>query len=302
VRRPATAPGPLRPARPAPPCSRSSRRRGATSAGLRSAGGALPPAAVGRGASWGGRRDAVRCHRHRAREAHGPRRRGEPSGCVARRCRAEAGRAGGAAVRAGGSRGGVWGPPRRAGVALPRERQGRERAETQHVRLAPRGDQGAVVTCAPARHGVAVAARPQRGAPGVEGRGGGLELVACTCGGSSRQAAPSMVGLRPVDLPTGRKGGVGRPWPASAPSGCESGDQGQASCRSAQALEGAGSAAAPAYALAHASPPAEAKLSAKASGAAAGIFVLRGCRFRLVLTATCQGWTGSRKAGQSTYY
>ena len=59
--------------------------------------------------------------------------------------------------------------------------------------------------------------------------------------------------------------------------------------------------AAPEYALTNASAPAEAKICAKASGASACTFVLRGCMFLLSLTATCQVCTVSLKAGQSTY-
>jgi hypothetical protein len=78
------------------------------------------------------------------------------------------------------------------------------------------------------RHGGAVEPRAQRGAPGVDGLGCVRELAACTFGGSRRLAAPSRCGLRPVDPPKGRKGGVCRLCQAAAPRGCESGDKGQA--------------------------------------------------------------------------
>src|SRR5712691_3583968 len=51
----------------------------------------------------------------------------------------------------------------------------------------------------------------------------------------------------------------------------------------------------------NASAPADAKICSKASCASACIFVIRGCMFLLSLTATCQVWTVSLKAGQSTY-
>src|SRR5713101_7454816 len=51
----------------------------------------------------------------------------------------------------------------------------------------------------------------------------------------------------------------------------------------------------------NASAPADAKICSKASCASACIFVIRGCMFLLSLSATCQVWTVSLKAGQSTY-
>src|SRR5262249_4053485 len=96
-----------------------------------------------------------------------------------------------------------------AGGALPRERQGLERAEAQTVIRAPGGNQGACVACEPERHGWAVAPRAPRGAPGVDGRGGVRERAVCPWGGPGRRGAPLMGGLgprRPKHKPQGGGG------------------------------------------------------------------------------------------------
>src|SRR5262249_14827971 len=108
----------------------------------------------------------------------------------------------------GGVRGVVCGPARRAGVAIPRERQGMEREEDQKVILAQSGNNGTFVACETERHGLAVEPRAQRGAPGVDGLGGVRELEAFTLCGTSRLEAPIMLGIGPVDPNKSRKGVV----------------------------------------------------------------------------------------------
>ena len=132
-------------------------------------------------------------------------------------------------ARACGIRGVVCGPAGRAGFALPRQGQGSERAEDQHVLRAQGGDHGAFGACETHGHGWAMAPRAQRGAPRVDGRGCVRELEACTCCGASRLEAHIRGGSRPVETNKSRPCFVGSLWHASSPSGCERGDKGQAS-------------------------------------------------------------------------
>src|SRR5262252_3296638 len=110
--------------------------------------------------------------------------------------------------REGGVRGGGCGPAGREGFAIPRQRQGVERAEDQKVILPQGGDKGAWVECETAGHGLAVAPRATRGAPRVAGLGGRLEREACTGCGASRLEAHSMCGIRPVEANKSSKCGV----------------------------------------------------------------------------------------------
>jgi hypothetical protein len=129
---------------------------------------------------------------------------------------------------AGGGRGGVWGPAGRAGVARPRQGQGREREEAPQVIRASGGAQGAWGACETEGHGVAGAPRAPCGAPRGDGLRGGLELKVLPVGGASRLEAPLRLGLRPVEPHKGRQGGVGRLGHASSPRVWERGEKGQA--------------------------------------------------------------------------
>src|SRR5215813_13565069 len=121
----------------------------------------------------------------------------------------------------GGVRGGVFGPAGREGCAIPCQRQGLEREEDQKGILAQGGDQGACVACETDGHGLAVAARAQRGAPRVDGLGCVRALEACTWCGASRLEAPIMLGSSPVETNKGSKGFVGYLRHASSPRVCE---------------------------------------------------------------------------------
>jgi hypothetical protein len=122
-----------------------------------------------------------------------------------------------------GSRGGVCGPARCAGVARPRQRQRIARQEDEKVLRAQGRDHGPLGACEADGHGVAVAPRPQRGAPRRNGLRGVRELQALTFGGARSLETQSLCGTCPVDANQGRQGVVGRLGQASAPSVCEGG-------------------------------------------------------------------------------
>ena len=107
-----------------------------------------------------------------------------------------------------GVRGVVFGSAGREGFAIPRQRQGMDRAEDQKVIRAQGRAQGALVECETEGYGLAVAPHAQRGAPRVDGLGGVLALAVVTFCGASHLAAPIMFGISPVDPNKGRKGFV----------------------------------------------------------------------------------------------
>jgi hypothetical protein len=127
-----------------------------------------------------------------------------------------------------GIRGGVFGPERCAGCAIPRQRQRMERQEDEKVLRAQGRDHGPLGECEADGHGWAVEPRPQRGAPRRNGLRGVRELQALTFGGARSLETPSMCGICPVDPNQGRQGVVGRLCQASSPSVCEGGEKAQA--------------------------------------------------------------------------
>ena len=99
----------------------------------------------------------------------------------------------------GGGAGIVCSPAGGDGVAIPRHGQWMNREEDQPVRRAQGADHRTVVTFEAESHRVAVAPRPQWGAPRVASLGRVLTLAALSCCSASRLAASIMCGLRPVE-------------------------------------------------------------------------------------------------------
>ena len=102
--------------------------------------------------------------------------------------------------------GGVFGPARCAGFALPRQRQRVKRKEDETVIRAQGRDHGPLGACAAEGHGLAVAPRTQRGAPHLNGLRGVSERNALTFCGARSLETNIRLGIGPVDPTKGGKG------------------------------------------------------------------------------------------------
>jgi hypothetical protein len=124
--------------------------------------------------------------------------------------------------------GGVFGATRRAGVAIPGQRQGMEGKEDQKVIRAQGGDKRPFVACEADGKRLARAPRAAPADPRVDGLGRVLQHAGRALRRARGLKADSMLGIGPVDPKKGRKVVVYDMRHVIPPSMGESGEQGQA--------------------------------------------------------------------------